>query len=148
MNLGEHKNAGAVMKLVRAARQIDPAKPRPTTGHHKPKAKTRSNFVRQLAAPKRKKADVEIAIKAREPRDMDRLGILTAGETRDTSKLFSGPAWEPLPGSSPVPLKLVTGCKWPLGESPFTFCNLDVDGEGQVYCATHRRRGRSAAVSA
>lgn len=88
-----------------------------------------------------KKLKPAIAIKPREFRDMDRPGILTAGEPRDTSKLFSGPTWEPLPGSNPVLLELRKGCAWPLGESPFTFCNLDVDGEGQVYCVTHRKIG-------
>lgn len=45
-------------------------------------------------------------------------------------------AWDPLPGSSPVPLEHRAGCSWPLGESPFTFCNLPVQ-EGKSWCEHH-----------
>lgn len=55
--------------------------------------------------------------------------------------------WEPLPGTSPVPLEaLGDGCKWPLGDGPFMFCGAPKDGEHPSYCATHRRIGRSGVI--
>lgn len=46
-------------------------------------------------------------------------------------------AWEPLPGSSPVPLeRLQGGCRWPCGDSPFLFCNETVR-QGSPYCGGH-----------
>lgn len=46
-------------------------------------------------------------------------------------------AWQALPGSMPVALGDVTGCRWPIGQdSPYLFCNEPVDGRS--YCAHHR----------
>lgn len=56
----------------------------------------------------------------------------------DTRRLH-GEAWQPLPGTTPVPLaELETGmCKWPVTEgSPFLFCGA-ATAEGKPYCAHH-----------
>lgn len=43
--------------------------------------------------------------------------------------------WDPLPGSRPVPLLQVCGCKWPVGNG--LFCNDPKDD--RRYCKTHRK---------
>lgn len=52
--------------------------------------------------------------------------------------------WNPLPGTAPVPLEQVTGCRWPIGDplSPdFCMCNAP-RVEGSSYCGAHRRASR------
>ncbi|GGA64778.1 GcrA family cell cycle regulator [Pelagibacterium lentulum] len=66
---------------------------------------------------------------------------LMADPDSDGMKLLSKDAWEPLPGTNPVPLEDVTGCRWPLGEirdGTFCMCNAP-KVEGSSYCATHKR---------
>lgn len=47
-------------------------------------------------------------------------------------------AWTPLPGTNPVPLTEITGCKWPVNESgPALFCNHEKPDHQDSYCATH-----------
>lgn len=57
---------------------------------------------------------------------------------------FTASAWQPLPGSAPVAMEHMTGCKWcvsdpfaPRGE-PSLFCNLPADGS--PYCPEHKAR--------
>lgn len=45
-------------------------------------------------------------------------------------------AWEPLPGSSPVPVEMRTGCSWPVG-SPVQMCNEPRMSSLHVYCDVH-----------
>lgn len=59
--------------------------------------------------------------------------------TRTTS------AWSPLPGSSPVTLEHMTGCKWPVSDpfgprgTPDLFCNCE-PAQGSSYCPAHALR--------
>lgn len=61
-------------------------------------------------------------------------------------------AFMSLPGSSPVGITEITGCRWPVGESPVLFCNLERHPKpakpGQpamfhVYCEVHHKLARS-----
>ena len=62
-------------------------------------------------------------------------------------------AFEPLPGSEPVGLLENTGCKWPVGEKPAMFCNLDRHAQDRKrptdpvtyhpYCETHVRLAKA-----
>jgi GcrA cell cycle regulator len=56
---------------------------------------------------------------------------------------FSASAWQPLPGSIPVTMEFMTGCKWPVGNPYGTdmalFCNC-VPMEGKPYCREHTER--------
>ena len=58
---------------------------------------------------------------------------------------FSASAWQPLPGSIPVTMEFMTGCKWPVGNPYGTdmalFCNC-VPMEGKPYCREHAERAR------
>ena len=57
-------------------------------------------------------------------------------------KRFTGNAWEPLPGSKPVPLMERTGCAWSVSDgSTHLFCN-EPTADGP-YCPTHKRRAYS-----
>lgn len=50
-------------------------------------------------------------------------------------------AWAALPGTAPVGLEQVSGCRWPIGDAPpFTFCN-DAPAEGSAYCPAHTTMG-------
>jgi hypothetical protein len=58
---------------------------------------------------------------------------------------FAPEAWAPLPGSAPVTLMEVTGCRWPASD-PFAalgsldlFCNCTVV-PGRSWCAEHLAR--------
>jgi len=57
------------------------------------------------------------------------------------------PHTDPLPGSDPVPLSECTGCRWPLGDSPFLFCNMPVTegelvtGRRPMWCDAHSKIG-------
>lgn len=55
----------------------------------------------------------------------------------DRTPLKAG-AWTALPGSAPRPLHDLDtkGCKWPLGDGPFSFCGQPA-AVGRVYCAHH-----------
>lgn len=50
-------------------------------------------------------------------------------------------AWEPLPGTVPVPLIDLSGdaCRWPIGEPLVGFCGCRAM-EGRPYCAAHYAR--------
>lgn len=69
------------------------------------------------------------------------LGMFGLTEPRGPAhELAKGAAWQPLPGSTPVPLMdLKPGqCKWPIGdEKPFLFCGKPC-GDGS-YCKAHAR---------
>lgn len=58
---------------------------------------------------------------------------------------FSASAWQPLPGSAPVSMDAMTGCKWPVGDpystEPALFCNC-MPVEGKPYCREHSERAR------
>jgi hypothetical protein len=55
-------------------------------------------------------------------------------------------AWTPLPGSTPVPLDLRTGCAWPVSvDSPWLFCNDPVQ-EGKSWCPHHFTLGNRPVV--
>lgn len=58
---------------------------------------------------------------------------------------FSVSAWQPLPGSRPVTMEHMTGCKWPVGHPYGTetalFCNCE-PMEGKPYCREHAERSR------
>lgn len=56
-------------------------------------------------------------------------------------KLLSTEVWNPLPGTEPVELEHVTGCRWPLGsieDGTFCMCNEPRVGNSS-YCGTHKR---------
>uniref|UniRef100_UPI002FC7877B GcrA family cell cycle regulator n=1 Tax=Devosia sp. TaxID=1871048 RepID=UPI002FC7877B len=60
-------------------------------------------------------------------------------------KKVVGPAWEALPGTTPISLLMATDetCRWPIGdplEPDFGYCGCAAS-EGSVYCAAHRVRG-------
>lgn len=64
---------------------------------------------------------------------------------RPEPKQVAGPAWEALPGTTPIPLLIASDevCRWPIGdplEPGFGFCGCAVS-DGSVYCAAHRARG-------
>ncbi|QIG66896.1 hypothetical protein EVB41_066 [Rhizobium phage RHph_TM3_14A] len=49
-------------------------------------------------------------------------------------------AFEPLPGTKPVPVHEHTdGCRWPIGEHPTMYCNARVMGKTARYCTAHSR---------
>lgn len=52
-------------------------------------------------------------------------------------KALKSTAWLPLPGSSPVPLLMLSAgqCRWPVGDAPTLFCAEHAEG---VYCAHHK----------
>lgn len=53
-------------------------------------------------------------------------------------------AWEPLPGSTPIPLEKLNEhtCKWPVTpDAPFLFCGEAPAIPGKPYCAHHAARG-------
>jgi hypothetical protein len=55
-------------------------------------------------------------------------------------RFIKSEAWNPLPGSNPVPLHELANrgqCRWPLGHNhPFLFCALPT-AEGSKYCPSH-----------
>ena len=64
---------------------------------------------------------------------------------RDTDaegvKFLAGDVWKPLPGSNPVRLEQVEGCRWPLGsidDDTFRMCN-EAKAGGASYCPIHKR---------
>jgi hypothetical protein len=55
-----------------------------------------------------------------------------------SQKYLRGSQWKALPGSYPVTIEEVDGCRWPIGEdAPFTFCDRPI--ERGHYCAEHHR---------
>lgn len=79
-------------------------------------------------------------------RDMDHAQRRAAEARAPRPKLDPEPeirtdAWSPLPGTNPVALEHVTGCRWPIGDplSPdFCMCNAQ-RVEGSSYCRDHKR---------
>lgn len=66
---------------------------------------------------------------------------LRADADSDGVKLLAADVWKPLPGTNPVPLEQVEGCRWPLGEirdGTFCMCN-EPKADGSSYCLTHKR---------
>jgi hypothetical protein len=54
------------------------------------------------------------------------------------AKPINASAWDALPGSTPVPLAELTGCKWPIGqEAPYLFCG-EAHAPGRSYCPQHQ----------
>ena len=56
-------------------------------------------------------------------------------------KLLSTEVWNPLPGSKPVPIEHVTGCRWPINDprdDDFCMCN-EPRVDKSSYCASHKR---------
>ena len=56
-------------------------------------------------------------------------------------KLLSTEVWNPLPGSKPVPIEHVTGCRWPHGDpkdADFRMCN-EPKAVKSSYCHAHKR---------
>lgn len=46
--------------------------------------------------------------------------------------------WNALPGSNPVPLEKLSGCKWPIGqEAPYLFCG-EAHAPARSYCPYHQ----------
>jgi hypothetical protein len=61
-------------------------------------------------------------------------------------RLLAAEIWQPLPGSTPVPLDQRTGCAWPIGHGhPFLFCNEPV-AAGHSWCPTHFAAGNRPVV--
>lgn len=65
---------------------------------------------------------------------------------------FTAGVWKPLPGSSPVRLADVTGCRWPVSD-PFAppgsidlFCNCE-QAPGKPYCTEHAARSAGAGTA-
>lgn len=72
---------------------------------------------------------------------MDRVPPPTEAEI----EYLRGSAWEPLPGSLSLSLLELSEhtCKWPEGESNFTFCGLPVlavSDKREPYCPVHHKR--------
>lgn len=62
-------------------------------------------------------------------------------KTKEAPALI-GDIWAALPGSTPVPMSEMTGCKWPIGDRPMLFCNEPLDGDAR-YCSRHMPIGIS-----
>lgn len=80
-------------------------------------------------------------------------GILRRTEIRldspdfnSASPMLKGSAWQPLPGSSPVPLMDHNGCKWIVGPDNL-WCNEPKQG-GSSWCPAHHARAFQKRVTA
>jgi hypothetical protein len=55
-------------------------------------------------------------------------------------------AFSPLPGSMPVPLLRATGCRWPVSDHPFLFCDKSMP-VGRSFCDAHHKLAYPATIT-
>jgi hypothetical protein len=110
--------------------------------------RTRNSVIGRLSrdgvmgnANKARRTNRQSAMKAERTHTRQTSSPLRANPDSDGVKLLAANVWKPLPGTNPVPLEQVDGCRWPLGETrDDTFCMCNAPKvEGSSYCPTHKR---------
>ncbi|MAN77799.1 MAG: hypothetical protein CML24_11550 [Rhizobiales bacterium] len=92
-------------------------------------------------ANRARKTNRRSAMKAERTHTRQPSSPLRANPDSEGVKLLAADVWKPLPGTNPVRLDEVEGCRWPLGEireGTFCMCNAP-KVEGSSYCPTHKR---------
>lgn len=107
------------------------------------RAKSTGQKQRKVAPPMAGNANAKRLILGQGPSDLDAPPVPIKGE-----------AFMPLPGSTPVSvLDHKDGCRWPIGDGPILYCNLECEEKPRarstdpvtrsVYCRTHNHMARS-----